>query len=310
MDIALLKTFLTVSETGSFIAASERLHVTQSAVSLRVQRLEEMLGQPLFLRAKTGTELTPGGRAFTSHATALLQTWERARQEISAAEGRSRTLVIGAEAGLWPGIGFRWLAELREARDDLSLRGETGSPTVLARAMAEGEVQACLTYGPLAGAGLRAERIAEDELVLVAAWPKPSLADLHGRYVNIDWGPQFRALHAGRLELAEPALSLDTGCPALPLLLQQGLSAYLPMTQCAGLIATERLAVVPDAPRMAQEAWAVWRESLEEDLTSVARTTLLAAVRDAETTGIGADAADDGVPKVRARQINQGITAA
>ncbi|HBR38874.1 MAG TPA: LysR family transcriptional regulator, partial [Sulfitobacter pontiacus] len=38
MDITLIKTFIEVANTGSFVAASERLFVTQSAVSLRVQR--------------------------------------------------------------------------------------------------------------------------------------------------------------------------------------------------------------------------------------------------------------------------------
>lgn len=54
MDFALLKTFMQVAETGSFIAASERLFVTQSAVSLRIQRLEDQLGHRLFVRSKTG----------------------------------------------------------------------------------------------------------------------------------------------------------------------------------------------------------------------------------------------------------------
>ena len=41
MDIQLIRTFLEVAATGSFVNASERLYVTQSAVSLRIQRLEE-----------------------------------------------------------------------------------------------------------------------------------------------------------------------------------------------------------------------------------------------------------------------------
>ena len=68
MDLALIKTFIEVSETGSFVAASERLFVTQSAVSLRVQRLEELLGHPLFLRSKSGVELTHSGRRSLPHA--------------------------------------------------------------------------------------------------------------------------------------------------------------------------------------------------------------------------------------------------
>lgn len=54
MDIALIRTFLEVAATGSFVNASERLYVTQSAVSLRVARLEQDLGKQLFSRSKSG----------------------------------------------------------------------------------------------------------------------------------------------------------------------------------------------------------------------------------------------------------------
>ena len=58
MDLQLIKTFLEVSTTGSFGAAAGRLYVTQSAVSLRIHRLEDQLGRPLFDRTKSGVVLT------------------------------------------------------------------------------------------------------------------------------------------------------------------------------------------------------------------------------------------------------------
>jgi len=283
VDIALLKTFLAVSETGSFVAASERLHVTQSAVSLRVQRLEEMLGQPLFLRAKTGTELTPGGRAFQPHALALLQTWERARQDIALAEDSGRTLVVGAEVALWPRIGFRWLAGLLDECGDLSLRCETATADVLARSISEGDMQVCLTHAPVAGAGLDAEKITDDVLVLVAPWAEPTLHDMPGRYALIDWGPEFMALHVKLAELAAPVVTLDRAFPAVPFLRARGLAAYLPLALCEAMVAAGELSVVPDAPRLSQGIWAIWRKSLDEGLLTVARRTLLACSRGSES---------------------------
>lgn len=44
MDIVLIRTFLEVIQSGSFIRASEQLHVTQTAVTGRIQTLEESLG--------------------------------------------------------------------------------------------------------------------------------------------------------------------------------------------------------------------------------------------------------------------------
>ena len=72
MDTTLIKTFIEVAATGSFVAASDRLYVTQSAVSLRIQRLEDSLGHLLFTRSKAGAILTPAGQEFEPKRIAAL----------------------------------------------------------------------------------------------------------------------------------------------------------------------------------------------------------------------------------------------
>ncbi len=291
MDIALLKTFLAVSDTGSFIGASERLHITQSAVSLRVQRLEDMLGQPLFVRAKTGTDLTPSGKAFVAYALSLLQTWERARHEIATADGTSRSLLLGGQLSLWPKLGYRWLGRMIEELPDLAIRAELGMPESLAKSMAEGAMQICLTYMPKPGLGLSAEKIMEDELVLVAPWARPALEELRGRYVFVDWGPEFRDFHQSHLsDLGHSSLTLAMGSAAAPFLIAQNLAAYLPLRVCAPLIGSGRLHVVAEASSFSQAAWSVWRDDLDEELADVARRTLLEVageVRDMPDHGVG-----------------------
>ncbi|MGH8670094.1 MAG: LysR family transcriptional regulator, partial [Burkholderiales bacterium] len=68
MDIALARTFLEIVACGNFVRAAERLHVTQTAVSVRVQTLEELLGAKLFVRNKAGASLTPAGEQFMRYA--------------------------------------------------------------------------------------------------------------------------------------------------------------------------------------------------------------------------------------------------
>ena len=55
MDITLAQTFLEIVATGSFMRAAERLHVTATAVSARVRKLEDSLGRKLFVRNKAGS---------------------------------------------------------------------------------------------------------------------------------------------------------------------------------------------------------------------------------------------------------------
>lgn len=51
MDITLARTFLAIRDLGNFLKASDRLFITQSAVSSRVRLLEDLLGQTLFVVA-------------------------------------------------------------------------------------------------------------------------------------------------------------------------------------------------------------------------------------------------------------------
>ena len=109
MDITLLKTFLEVAATGSFVSASDRLYVTQSAVSLRIQRLEDTMGKPLFTRSKAGAELTNAGREFEGYAQSLIRIWEEARQQVAIPDGYTRSLTIGAQRRfLRRGSSLRW----------------------------------------------------------------------------------------------------------------------------------------------------------------------------------------------------------
>src|ERR1039458_3806933 len=100
MDTELARTFLAVIAGGSFVGAAQRLDVTQSTVSTRIQRLEETLGAELFVRNKAGTTLTPAGRQFQRHAALLTRTVEQARQEVGVVSGfraRSEERRVGKE---------------------------------------------------------------------------------------------------------------------------------------------------------------------------------------------------------------------
>ena len=77
MDIDQARTFLAIAAYGSFLEAARHLHLTQSTVSARIQRLEEALGARLFVRNRSGATLTMAGRRFTDYAKRLVLTAER-----------------------------------------------------------------------------------------------------------------------------------------------------------------------------------------------------------------------------------------
>jgi DNA-binding transcriptional LysR family regulator len=73
LDPDLLRSFVLIAEGRSFTAAASLIGRTQSAVSMQVKRLEDLLGQPLLNRGKGGAvELTPHGRYLLEHARQIL----------------------------------------------------------------------------------------------------------------------------------------------------------------------------------------------------------------------------------------------
>lgn len=72
LDLDLLRCFLAVAESGGFTAAAKRLNLSQSAISLKIQRLEAMLGHEVFIRTSRSLTLTREGDTVLGYARRLL----------------------------------------------------------------------------------------------------------------------------------------------------------------------------------------------------------------------------------------------
>lgn len=73
LDLDQLQSFCAIADCGSFTEAARRVHKTQSAVSMQIKRLEERLGQDLFLRDGRSVVLTNEGEALYSRARRMLR---------------------------------------------------------------------------------------------------------------------------------------------------------------------------------------------------------------------------------------------
>ncbi|MGQ0383073.1 MAG: LysR family transcriptional regulator [Gammaproteobacteria bacterium] len=228
MDTELAKTFLAVIAAGNFVAASQRLHVTQSTVSTRIQRLEEFLGAELFVRNKAGALLTPAGRQFQRHAALLTRTVEQARQETGVATGFRAALTVGGRIGLWEELLARWLGVYRGLAPDVAVRALVGFEDELMQALIEGRADIGVMYTPQARPGLRIEPLLEERLVMVSS-SKGSSAEPGKDYVYVDWGPEYFAQHS----LAFPgfsgaALTVNVGWLGMLHVLGAGGCGYFP----------------------------------------------------------------------------------
>src|ERR1700759_2079718 len=78
LDIATVQAFLLVADLQSFTRAAEALGTTQAAVSMKLQRLEAVLGKRLVERSPRAVRLTAEGTAFLANARALIEAHDRA----------------------------------------------------------------------------------------------------------------------------------------------------------------------------------------------------------------------------------------
>jgi DNA-binding transcriptional LysR family regulator len=78
LDIDTVQAFLLVAELQSFTRTAEALGTTQAAVSLKLQRLESVLGKRLVERSPRAVTLTADGSAFLQHARVLMEAHDRA----------------------------------------------------------------------------------------------------------------------------------------------------------------------------------------------------------------------------------------
>jgi DNA-binding transcriptional LysR family regulator len=79
-DPTLLRALVAVKEAGGFTRAAQRLHLTQSAVSHQIRRLEEQVGRPLLCRTTRSLTLTEDGNDFLQHAERILASLDALNQ--------------------------------------------------------------------------------------------------------------------------------------------------------------------------------------------------------------------------------------
>jgi DNA-binding transcriptional LysR family regulator len=194
MNITLARTFLAIADTGSFVHAAERLHVTQSTVSSRMKTLEDLLGRSLLERSNSGATLTPAGQQFHKHALTLVREWEHARLEVRLAETHRDHLSIGAQPSFWDGFLLPWLAWMHGNLPNIAVTAMTASSIGLMDRLIEGTLDLAVMYRPINRPGLIIEHLFDEELIMVSTSGerRPPILD----YVFVNWGREFEADHA------------------------------------------------------------------------------------------------------------------
>jgi len=287
MDTELARTFLAVVATGSFVDAAHRLHVTQSTVSARIQRLEDELGAELFTRNKAGTTLSPAGCQFQRHAALLTRTVEQARQEIGIVSGFQATLTVGGRVGMWEDLLLRWLPRFAAISPNTAVRAHIGFEDELMSSLIEGRTDIAVMYTPQARPGLTVEPLLEERLIMVSTRADPP-ARPEADYVYVDWGPEFYAQHALAFpDFVGAALTVNVGWLGLQKILLDGGSGYFPLRMLREHVSDGRLHRV-DAPEFRLPAYLCFASKADSGAVALALDTIRRVVIEAADANQGA----------------------
>jgi LysR family transcriptional regulator, positive regulator for ilvC len=127
MDFDSLRLFLHLSQSLHFGRTSQECHISPSALSRAIQRLEKSVGQPLFDRDNRRVELTRAGKRLVQFASDTLSTWQRVSQELDAPSGRLRgSISIFATVTACQSFLPELLSRFRQTHPEIHIRLETG----------------------------------------------------------------------------------------------------------------------------------------------------------------------------------------
>jgi DNA-binding transcriptional LysR family regulator len=266
MDVVLAQTFLEVAAAGSLARAAERLHVTQAAVSARLQALEGLLGQTLFVRNKAGARLTAPGRAFLPYATQLTQVWEQAKLKVATHSDEEVVLSIGGDFSLWSAMLVNWLVALRRSRPGTILRTQVDNVERLLENVQNGTLDVAVLYSPHRRPGIETSLLLEEELIAVSTVSDCTRLDL-ADYVYVDWGPDFRAQHDRALpELRDATTMIALGPLALRYILTMGGAGYFRTRAVEPHLASGALHRVDGAPMFSYSMHAAFSRRTDPQL--------------------------------------------
>jgi DNA-binding transcriptional LysR family regulator len=203
LDLAVMRTLLAAVETGSFAGAARKVGRSESAVSLQLKRLEEQIGESVFLRAGKQMTLTGAGARLVEYARRLLDLNDEA---LSAASESSTggTVTLGVPHD----VTETWLPAViegfRRSHPSATLKVVEGRSAILLSRLADDQIDLAIVFSakrpenavwsadlPMAWIGRDDYGLRKNEPLRLAAFDPPcffraaAIASLE--HAGIDW---------------------------------------------------------------------------------------------------------------------------
>jgi DNA-binding transcriptional LysR family regulator len=150
MDFHQLKIFREAARAGSFTRSSERLHLSQSTISLHIKKLEEEFGVPLFLRAKRRVQLSEAGKRLLPYADRIFQELKNADMAVKeVGEMECGAIRLGSGGTTVTYVLPKVLRAFQNRYPQIELIVTTGSTEALAQAVHQQTLDLAIVMQPV-----------------------------------------------------------------------------------------------------------------------------------------------------------------
>ncbi|MFZ6016439.1 MAG: selenium metabolism-associated LysR family transcriptional regulator [Nitrospirota bacterium] len=163
-----LKVFCTVAETKSFSKTSEIIHLTQPAVSLQIQALEEIYETKLFDRSSSTVTLTPAGEVLYKYAKEILALYASAEKVIREMTGLVKgSITVGASSTIGNYLLPSVITCFRKTHPKIKIHLLIGNTRRVIDLLNSGNIDLGLVAGDVTRQKMIVEKLISDELLLV-----------------------------------------------------------------------------------------------------------------------------------------------
>ncbi|GAB2702403.1 selenium metabolism-associated LysR family transcriptional regulator [Paenibacillus thermoaerophilus] len=163
-----LHIFYSVAEKGSFSAAAQSLHMTQPAVTMQIQSLEDYFGVKLFQRSTKRIEITEAGRTLLPYARRGMRLIQEAEAAMAAySRMLAGSLQLGASLTIGEYILPRLLGRFNRDHPDITIRLKVMNTAQIVGDILNHHLNFGLVEAPIEHPDITAEAVMSDELKLI-----------------------------------------------------------------------------------------------------------------------------------------------
>lgn len=161
MELVQLRQLVVVAQAGTLQAAAEHLHLSQSALSRSMRRLEDDLGRELFERTRNSMRLNDAGQLALTHAQVILAEEQRMIDAFDELAKRSRTIRVASVA---PAPTWRLSSLILEQHPTTIIEPDVVSPAEASNRLLNGTCDLAITVEPLTVPTVRSRPFMTEDL--------------------------------------------------------------------------------------------------------------------------------------------------